>query len=777
MLKSQGMRQFTIRHCLVGGLLLGAASGLPVNLLAQEDAAETTTADPAAPTEEDPTAEVGKSTVESPLVAQPQTPEELFQAIVLMVDIARPDVARLYLEQFMKSAADETLLLKLREEHGPAIFLRLSNIKELQPLSLRLLALNQTAYAKFAADPARIDTLIKNLTQGTAEQREYALHELETNGALVVPSLIKALGSPAYAKEHEILQFSLLRIGKPAVPALLGALQSPDLEIQAAAIDLLGRIGERSAVPHLLYFAAGNAEPAALQKTARIALAKLLKTGDPKTEPTGILARIKAQALEHFQNRYPWKTEADGTVAVWSWDAGAEGVAEARLSPAAASTQLGLHFARQALLLAPEQADIQNIYLNLLFAAEAGQVGWFDPLPIGPGSAYNLALSLGPDTTLSVLQTALQKKRTGPAIMALRVLARTASARHLQTTAGATTSPILAALNYPDRRVQYAAAATAAALDPQRPFSGSDRVTSILAHTLTQGEESLPRAVVLDSSADSGQRMSGFLGNLSYAPTLITSGREGFRFAAETQEIDLVLVEANISRWALSETIANFKADARTAALPIVIYGSITLRDNLRIILEQYEGVTFVIEPTEAQDLEEQMAPFLAREQPQPLTPEERSSFAIQGAEILAFLSQGQRARLYPLLNVEPALINASQNPTLTARLIPVLGTLETRGAQAQLAALALDTTFAATERIAAAEQLTGHIERHSLLLSKDTVRLIDRAWRSEPQPELHAALSGVVGAFRPDTTLVGQRLRGQEAAPAAPPTEAPVQE
>ncbi len=54
----------------------------------------------------------------SPLAADPKAPDELFEATILMVDIARVDLAKLYLNKLMEEPPnDETLLLTLHAKN------------------------------------------------------------------------------------------------------------------------------------------------------------------------------------------------------------------------------------------------------------------------------------------------------------------------------------------------------------------------------------------------------------------------------------------------------------------------------------------------------------------------------------------------------------------------------------------------------------------------------------------------------------------------------------
>ena len=117
-----------LASCLVWGMIgCAAASAWAQDAAADPAAANATEGADAAP----PAAADGanpKPAVESPLVVEPKTPEAIFEAIVLMVELARLDVARVYLQKFMETDPPDDLLLALREKHGPGIFLKFTNL-------------------------------------------------------------------------------------------------------------------------------------------------------------------------------------------------------------------------------------------------------------------------------------------------------------------------------------------------------------------------------------------------------------------------------------------------------------------------------------------------------------------------------------------------------------------------------------------------------------------------------------------------------------------------
>ncbi|MCA9071640.1 MAG: hypothetical protein KDA84_22090, partial [Planctomycetaceae bacterium] len=118
----------------------------------------------AQPTPNAPTVE------ESPLLVEPEGPEEAFEAADLMQRIGRPNLAKRYIQQILNANPDEATLLKLRDKQGPAIFLRMAHDPDLQPEARTLLDKVNTAFRKRGADPQRVNAMINDLSAGPRER-------------------------------------------------------------------------------------------------------------------------------------------------------------------------------------------------------------------------------------------------------------------------------------------------------------------------------------------------------------------------------------------------------------------------------------------------------------------------------------------------------------------------------------------------------------------------------------------------------------------------------
>ena len=705
---------------------------------------------------------------ESPLLEEPKTPEEIFNAVDLMVRLARPRLARRYLEKFMAAKPKVAILLKLRDKYGPAIFLKLAQMEELQPLSDRLLNQVNDAFRRQGADPKRLDALIADLSK-SVQEREVALIALRSAGAVVVPRILQHLGDPEQAKQHDLLLYTLTRLGNPVIPPLLGALDAPNEHLRGVAIETLGWIGSRDVAPYLWYHAFAPSQPAGIQAAAQQALARITDAspGDvKKVSSYGVAGELKRAALEHFELKYPWQVdEDDGTVHLWSWRAKQKTVGLSKVSPDAASLYIGTRLARQALEISPERSDLQALFVALTLASDRHRVGSDKPLPTGPGTAHDLALTAGREIVADALRQSLNSGNAASAQAALQVLSQIATRHQLYST-DSRKSPLVSALNYPDSRVQFTAANTIMQLDPDKPFRGANRVVSILSRALN--DDGVARAVVVDANTQRGSGVAGLLDQLGYDSMIAATGKDGFHIASDRMDVELIVLDINTIRWGLSQTIANLRADARTAATPIVIYGPAPMRSRVERLIERTPLVTYIIKSVTAENLNTQLKPFLETIKSPPPTQQQRIQQRQMAAFWFAHIANGKRTKLFDITPAEKALFAAVNEKNLADDVLTALSAIPTRTAQERFQEVAISENRDPRLRETAAVQLAFHIQRFGLLLSKQKVDEVMASRQKAQDPDLATALTSVVGSLKPNAGRVDSQLK-QFPLPATP--------
>jgi len=701
-------------------------------------------------------------TEESPLLTEPTTPVELFDAAVLCDRLYRPVLAKQYLDKFLKSNAPDAILLEVRDKYGPALFLRFAHNPDLQPAGAKVADLTTAATRRRSEDTTYLDSLIRNLG-GPPEDRDTAQEMLDNIGPTVIPRMLQHVAAPQGPESVEVLVQSIVRMGEKAVPVLLGSLESTNDSVQIAGMQALGYLGAKSAVPYLLAPAFDEHEPAGVRYAARMALSRILGLPTQKGDGPpafGAGAELRRIARNALANRIPWPT-TDGLTDLWTWNEQTKCVVDNHVPTAVASAYTALRFSRQALALSPEDPETQALLVASDFAWR-GQANGERGLLV---ASNDTALTVGPDVLANALTLGLKLGNSAVSVGALRGLAAV-GVRHQLYGSQEPRSPVLASLNDPNPDVQYAAAVAILKSQPDRRFRGSQRVVEILTRAIS-GTHS-PFAVVIDSNRERANETAGLLTRIGFEAVTAFTGREGFELAADRANVVLVAVHANVIRWPLSQTISNLRADARTAQIPIVIYGPESVRQQVAGALTHYPLVDYLAESSTEARVESQVGPFLKRALALAETPANREQRIADATAWLAQIARSNRTDIFPLDLAESPLMALSTDRPTSANAMAALAAIPRGEVQRHFAQLASTDRFEPAIRLGAAHELTAHIQRFGLLLSRSDVAQLEAARHDASSPELATALSAAVGMLKPDPKRVAIRLQNI-AVPAAP--------
>lgn len=714
---------------------------------------------------------LGSPPEDSPLLRDPDTPEGAFEATLLMVDIARPRLARRYLEILITQMPNDDTLLDLRQKHGAESFLKLSNIPELQPQSVRLLERVNEAFRRRAQDPARVGALLTQL-RGSAEEQATAVVSLREGGADVVPLMLQAATSPEFARSPDPIVLAFTKFGSDVTQPLAAATADGVEETQRqVAIESLGYTGKREDLVNLWYPAFGEGQPATIREAARTSIARILR-GDERLgrlSTDGVVAELKRVAFQHFSMR----TEP-GDVEMWTWLPADGRVGLATVPADVAALYNATRYSRQAVALAPEDAEAQALHVAARTGLALAQNGWANGLPIGPDTAHDLAITAGPAVANHGLMLSLVHENPLAALGMLTVLGRIGTENDLHYPIE-TVSPLVAALDDPDQRVQFAAANTILLIDPHRPFPKASRVVDVLVRAIS--DDGGGRVAVVDPSVQRGRTMASLFAQLGFVADSARTGRDGFKIASERGDIELVALQANVARWGLTQTIANIRADARTKALPIVVYGDPRFpTNNMEGLKQRYEPIHFVdLAIVREETLLDQVRPFVQATRPQ-LDPEQRAEMLEAAVYWLAEIARGRRTDVFDIAPAESSLFHLATDDALAEDAMTALAAIPKASAQQRLQELVVVPGSGQVVRTAAATALGRHIREHGMLLTGGQVDAILRAHAGETDPVVASALASVVGTLEPNARRVSDRILTSPRASVLPePAPAPI--
>jgi HEAT repeat protein len=199
-------------------------------------------------------------------------------------------------------------------------------------------------------------------------------------------------------------------------------------------------------------------------------------------------------------------------------------------------------------------------------------------------SAEYFGVASGADIAQRVLSRALDNRDTQLARKALAAAEQTAGGRNLWG-GGGSRNPLLEAINYPNRRVQYEAALALAAAQPQNAFTGSDRVVPTLASSIRGA--SVQYAVVVANDAETYQSMRRTLTGLGY--TVMPQGRtlsDLEQSIAEAPAVDLI-VGYGVNGDKVPALVEQVRGWAKISATPVLV---LTNPESFVAVRHRYEN-------------------------------------------------------------------------------------------------------------------------------------------------------------------------------------------
>lgn len=141
----------------------------------------------------------------------------------------------------------------------------------------------------------------------------------------------------------------------------------------------------------------------------------------------------------------------------------------------------------------------------------------------------------------------------------------TASGQPLEVPA----APLIAALNYSDKRVRYAAAEALVRMNPKQTFLDHEKVIPTLIEAL--GESAMRVILVIESDEQIANRTAGLIREIGYMPVLERDGLSGLSRVKRFPTQDLVIIATDLPDFKAFEMIDAMKEDYRTQDVPIFV--------------------------------------------------------------------------------------------------------------------------------------------------------------------------------------------------------------
>jgi hypothetical protein len=409
-------------------------------------------------------------------------------------------------------------------------------VEVLEPFASKLESRFEAGRVSVIRNAANLAESIE-LLNGTTRQRILAVERLQEAGEYAVPLLLRQLQNANTAKGTKNAKEMLIRLGRDAVLPLIVALPKVNNESKMHIATILGEIGYKHAGPALIVCATNSQNSADVQSAALAALSML----GMDSNLDNLSAQQTVVANRFYDSENSLRPQAIGGFNLfWKWD-GTNQLIALDIPEEVFFDVMAMNFAFEALGTDANNASAMSTFVGANLRRNRALAGRND-LVYGD-LAYSpefYATVFGPKIAQLVLSTSLQDGDTPLVMDSITALSKTAGAEALLQSGS---QPIVVAMQYPDRRVQYEAAMTLASTLPESYFEGSYRVVPLLASAIRQQGEEF--AIVIGDDADVRREIRAFLQTNGW--TVVGEGvttDEAIDAAGAVAGIDLVVAIA-----------------------------------------------------------------------------------------------------------------------------------------------------------------------------------------------------------------------------------------
>ncbi len=431
---------------------------------------------------------------------------------------------------------------------------------EIEPLAAKIVTMLGDGRLQRARDPNEIERNIKGLTGGLRE-RLYARERLKAAGEYAMPQLIDAMLQRADVQLRTQVQRLLNESGRAPVIPLAVSLMDIDPAGQEQIVNVLGKLGYAAAAPYI-----SELNDKSLSDPVRSACARALDNLGVRGTNTAELFR---QLGEGYYDEREELTSFPGEdfQLLWNYDPAVGLIPTAIISPVYHEA-MAMRLAERAMELGSQGPSALGLWVASNFSRELDEPAGYDNPAYPPSmrEAMYYAVASGPVVSEIVLGRALGDQDTRLARRAVEAIERTAGPGLIWDRQSGQ-SPLVAALNYPSRRVQYDAALEIASSQPRSNFQGAERVVPILSSSIRFAGTSY--ALVIAEADEQYRSTRRVLEGMGYEVLPFGSSvTELAQAIAEVPGVDLIVTQAG--REQTEPLIAAVRSNAKLSAAPVL---------------------------------------------------------------------------------------------------------------------------------------------------------------------------------------------------------------
>ncbi len=495
---------------------------------------------------------------------------DLMKAIDVLTVAGRPVLVRHYLNQFLATEAEPEEFARIAEKIGSRRIMQLASNKNFAPQGGQAAAKIYAEAKKHWTDEGILEEALEdwagfddagNLTPESAA----ALRVLWKGERLSIPQMIEKLGTIESEKEADELAVAILSFSPDAKEALVASLQSENSTLVAHAARGLAMTTNETWPLYPSLFGSSK-----LSDGQRDEIKKILeRRGQKIPEPPEAAATLFARAKDYYDKNRPLKSDADGMVSFWTWNAAEQKVEYVEMTVPEAYRYFAWNYARQAWQIHPKHSQIRELYLATIFDRAAHSNGLDKPVTPDNKEIGDVTELIDIKLLERILAQSGKDDHDGTATVAAVLLGRLGSTEELLVSDDGRPRILVQATAAKNRRVRFAALEAVMSLKPDTPFPGS----SLIAEALTWFAHADGRRVLVSAhpKQTDAAKTAGFFIESGYSGELASNSRDAMQKAVASPDVEMLVIDLACTNPPVPIIVQEMRNDARTHDVPIAV--------------------------------------------------------------------------------------------------------------------------------------------------------------------------------------------------------------
>ncbi len=672
--------------------------------------------------------------------SNPQTPTELAKALQTMMDVEAFDHARYFLGKLMTSSPDDQQLFELQTTVGAHFFLALHGSSEMQPEGRAFAESVFAASKRVAYDPNRVEAIVKAISSENISTRSEAFRMLRRLGAPGAAALLNVFTQPERSKEFPYVRGALKSFGELAVGPLVGGARADNLLMQVESVRALGAYKSSDAEDAMMrvYLSPGFPE-----SVRRNALDSMMSQYGHRVDPREAENQLYQHAEDFLLGRRKLPNTSNDQVTIWRWNAATQKL-ESQIVPKLNAERLtAADRAEDLFEINPDRERNRRIYL--LTRLESAKRNAGPSRQIEVQELIKRFPNVVEREVQAALARALELDLVPAAIGACEVLEKIGTAKWL-TASDAGNSPLIDAILYGDRHLQFAALQAIDRIDPKQAFAGSSYVTALA--VFLAKSDGVTSGLVGHNHINLAQSYAAAIHQSGLYGRAAESSREFFKLATQNPDHGVLLITDSLTNPEYVELAQQLRTDWRTKRTPI----GLLVRDEryqrrVNRILRDDPFLAVLPATLDVGTIGSHIRRLLKLSDPWPVSQDDRRLHALIAVRWLAKISSDPESyRFWNLGSHQQALASLLYIPGFAQDASRILSSIGTPLAQRSLVDFASQNSFPLEDRQVVADAFVRSVSRSGTLLTTAEINLQYKRYNaSESEPKSTQQILGKI--------------------------------